>query len=39
MIKSIPSWLKKEKFFFAAGLIAVLSVNLYLRSFPINFPN
>lgn len=34
----IPLWLKKEKFLFAAGLSLVLSVNLYLRSFPINFP-
>ena len=34
----IPLWLKKEKFLFAAGLSLVLSVNLYLRSFPVNFP-
>jgi len=38
MIKNIPSCLKKEKFLFAAGLGLVLSVNLYLRSFPVNFP-
>src|SRR3989338_7950587 len=38
MIKNIPSCLKKEKFLFAAGLSLVLSVNLYLRSFPVNFP-
>lgn len=30
--------MKKEKILFAVGLAVVLSVNLYLRSFPVHFP-